>query len=104
METENKSSVKTPGSVTTKTSTREQHEVTVFPPVRESKLIKLGDRKFISIRSYLGESRVNIRQYIHDSHGRPYSTKRGILLTPTEWRQLKKSFNDIDNFLKERNK
>ena len=60
------------------------------------------DRKYVSIRSYGGEPRVNIRQYIHDSHGRPYSTKRGILLTPTEWQQLKKNFKDIDNCLRER--
>ena len=106
MEAEKKSSVKAPGSVTTNVSAMEQHEVSssAFPPVRESKLIKIGDRKFVSIRSYGGEPRVNIRQYIHDFHGRPYSTKRGILLTPTEWQELKKSFRDIDTFLKERNK
>ena len=102
METE--PSVKSPGSVTTEPSTMEQHEVSssAFPPVRESKLIKIGDRKYVSIRSYGGEPRVNIRQYIHDSHGRPYSTKRGILLTPTEWHQLTKNFKDIDNCLIER--
>ena len=106
MEAEKKSSVKAPGSVTTKPSTLEQHEVlsSAFPPVRESKLIKIGDRKFISIRSFGGEPRVNIRQYIHDSHGRPYSTKRGILLTPTEWQQLKNYSKDIDTYLKERTK
>ena len=106
MEAEKNSSVKAPGSVTTKPSTLEQHEVlsSAFPPVRESKLIKIGDRKFISIRSFGGEPRVNIRQYIHDTHRRPYSTKRGILLTPTEWQQLKKNFKDIDTCLKERMK
>ena len=99
-------SVKVPGSVTTKPSTLEQHEVSSssFPPVRESKLIKISERKFVSIRSYGGEPRVNIRQYIHDSHGRPYSTKRGILLTPTEWQQLKNNLKDIDTCLKERMK
>ena len=99
-------SVKVPGSVTTKPSTLEKHEVlsSSFPPVRESKLIKISERKFVSIRSYGGEPRVNIRQYIHDSHGRPYSTKRGILLTPTEWQQLKNNLKDIDTCLKERMK
>ena len=102
METE--PSVKSPGSVSIEPSTIEQHEVSssAFPPVRESKLIKIGGRKYVSIRSYGGEPRVNIRQYIHDSHDRPYSTKRGILLTPTEWQQLKKNFKDIDTCLKER--
>ena len=100
------SSIKVPGSVTTEPSTMHQHEVSssAFPPVRESKLIKISDRKYINIRSYGGEPRVNIRQYIHDSHGRPYSTKRGILLTPTEWQQLKKNLKDIDTCLKERMK
>ena len=99
-------SVKVPGSVMTKPSAKEQHEVSssAFPPVRESKLIKISDRKYISIRSYGGEPRVNIRQYIHDTHRRPYSTKRGILLTPNEWQQLKKNFKDIDTCLKERMK
>ena len=102
METE--PSVKSPGSVSIEPSTIEQHEVSssAFPPVRESKLIKIGGRKYVSIRSYGGEPRVNIRQYIHDSHDRPYSTKRGILLTPTEWQQLKKNFKNIDTCLKER--
>ena len=98
------SSVKRPGSVSTEPSMIEQREVSssTFPPVRESKHIKIGDRKYVSIRSYGGEPRVNIRQYIHDSYGRPYSTKRGILLTPTEWQQLKTNFKDIDTCLKER--
>ena len=98
--------VKAPGSVTTEPSTTEpqpqQHETIL--PVRESKLIKIGNRKFVSIRSHGGEPRVNIRQYIHDSHGKPYSTKRGILLTETEWQQLKKNIKDIDTSLHKRNK
>ena len=101
---EAESSVKSPGSVTTEPSMIKQHEVSssAIPPVRESKLIKISDRKYVSIRSYGGEPRVNIRQYIHDSYGRPYSTKRGILLTPPEWQQLKKNFKEIDTCLKER--
>lgn len=98
--------VKAPETVTTEPSTAEpqpqQHESIV--PMRESKLIKIGSRKFVSIRSHCGEPRVNIRQYIHDAHGKPYSTKRGILLTATEWQQLKTSVQDIDTNLNKRNK
>lgn len=100
------SSVKAPGNVTTEPSGNQQYELPAptIPPVRESKLIKIGDRKFVSIRTYGGEPRVNIRQYIRDSHGRPYSTKRGILLRPAEWKLLKKNFKDIDTCLTTRNK
>ena len=96
------SSVKAPESV--EPSTMEQHEVPspAIPPVRESKLIKIGDRKFVSIRKYCGKPRVNIRQYIRDSHGKPYATQRGILLTSSEWGQLKTQIKDIDSSLKER--
>ena len=99
----NDSTVKAPGSVTTEHSTTEQQHETI-PPVRESTLIKIGNRKFVSIRRHGGEPRVNIRQYIHDSHGKPYSTKRGILLTATEWQQLKQNVKDIDTSLNKRNK
>ena len=96
--------VKAPGSVTTEPSTTEMQQHETIPPVRESNLIKIGNRKFVSIRSHGGEPRVNIRQYIHDSHGKPYSTKRGILLTVTEWQQLKKNVKEIDLSLNKRNK
>ena len=95
------STVKVSGSVTTAPSTTQQETI---PPVRESKLIKIGNRKFVSIRRHGGEPRVNIRQYIHDSYGKPYSTKRGILLTATEWQQLKQNVKDIDTSLNKRNK
>ena len=72
------------------------------PPLRESKFVQIGKRKYVSIRRYGGEPRVNIRQYVEDIHGRPYSTKRGILLTLDEWHQLKKSVKYIDSSLKER--
>ena len=96
------STVKAPGSVSAKPSATEsqpieQHKTVL--PMRESKLIKISNRKFVSIRKHDGEPRVNIRQYIHDSHGKPYSTKRGILLTATEWQQLKENTKDIDTSL-----
>ena len=101
------STVKTPGSVsaeppTTESQPMQQHETVL--PMRESKLIKISNRKFVSIRKHDGEPRVNIRQYIHDSHGKPYSTKRGILLTATEWQQLKENVKDIDTSLYKCNK
>ena len=100
----NDSTVKAPGSVTTEHSTTKLQQHETIPPVRESTLIKIGNRKFVSIRRHGGEPRVNIRQYIHDSHGKPYSTKRGILLTATEWQQLKQNVKDIDTSLNKRNK
>lgn len=91
-----------PRSFTTKPFTMEQHEVRspASPPVRESKLKKLSEKKFVSIRKYRGEPRVNIRKYIRDSQGKPYATKCGIMLTYPEWEQLEKSFKDIDSSLR----
>ena len=91
-------SVKAPGNVTAKPSAMEQHEVppSILLPVRESKLKKISEKKFVSIRKYRGEPRVNIRKYIRDSQGKPYATKCGIMLTATEWKQLEKSFKDIN--------
>lgn len=95
----NDSSAEASGSVVTKPSTTREAPPPASPPVRESKLKKISEKKFVSIRKYRGEPRVNIRQYIRDSQGKPYATKCGITLTATEWKQLEKSFKDIDTSL-----
>lgn len=71
-------------------------------PTRASTLIPLGGNKFVTVRSYNKQMKLNIRKYINDTHGKMYSTKNGIMLTATEWRQLKKSVKDIDERLKSR--
>ena len=78
---------------------RTQHDKAVFKPA--SKLIRIGKHKFITIRKYCGEPRINIRDYTYDGCGKLYSTKRGIMLTPAEWQQLKEQCDTVDKFLKQ---
>lgn len=71
-------------------------------PQRKSKLVPIGQKKYITIRKYCGRPQINIRDYSADSCGKLYSTKRGIMLSPEEWVQLKNSVYSVDMFLKER--
>ena len=97
---------KAPGNVTQTIETianvtqMEQPLPKKSPTPRESTLIPLGGKKFVTVRSYNGQMKLNIRKYINDVHGKMYSTKNGIMLTVAEWRQLKKSVKDIDERLK----
>ena len=61
-----------------------------------SKCVKLGDRTFVSIRTYRKDPRVNIRDYVSDEHGGSHALKRGILLTSEQWNVLKKNIHRID--------
>ena len=70
------------------------------PPSPEQKLIPIGSYKFAKVCKYHGKTYVNIRHYIKGDKGRLYSTKKSVLLTPSEWRILKKSVKDIDKELK----
>lgn len=67
------------------------------PPVN---LIPIGSCKFVKVCKYRGSTYVNIRDYVKGDTGRFYSTKRGVLLTPAEWKSLKKSFKEVDKELK----
>lgn len=69
---------------------------------RQSKLVPIGSKNYITIQRYCGQPQINIRDYSADSLGKLYSTKRGIMLTPVEWKQLKDSFSSVDTFLEER--
>ena len=66
------------------------------------KRIKLGNRTFVSIRTYRKDPRVNIRDYMSDVNGDRHAMKRGILLTSAQWTALKDNMDDIDEGLKKR--
>ena len=66
------------------------------------KRIKLGNRTFVSIRTYRKDPRVNIRDYMSDMNGDRHAMKRGILLTADQWNVLKANMHDIDEGLKRR--
>ena len=59
-------------------------------------VVSIGDKKLVSIRYINNVPHINIRAYNRDSHGRMFSTKRGIMLSRDEWDSLKKQMNDIN--------
>ena len=63
-------------------------------------VVSIGDKKLVSIRYINNVPHINIRAYSRDSHGRMFSTKRGIMLSRDEWNSLKKQMNDIDPDIK----
>lgn len=91
---DNRFNIKVPSTVKSSIGQHAQ-PVPPMPPVRESKMLPLGNRKFITIRKYNGQPMVNLRLYIRDSYGKPYATKRGILLSQDEFHQLRKHAKDI---------
>ena len=71
--------------------------VKIRPP---TKCISIGNGKHIKGCSYRHKLYVNIRDYITTSDGQLNATKRGILLHPYEWKQLKKVVKEVDQELK----
>ena len=73
-------------------------------PVRLlSKLVPIGNGKFITVRKHKGEMKINIRDYVRDSCEKLYSTKRGIMLNVQEWNNLKDQIGLVDELLQKRN-
>lgn len=64
------------------------------------KYLPLGNGKHARVCTYKKKPYVNIRDYTNTSEGQLYPTKRGILLKPEEWKQLKKSVKEVDQELK----
>lgn len=63
----------------------------VFP-----NLIPIGSGKYVKVCSYRNKPYINIRDYTTTAEGRLNSTRRGILLSPEEWKQLKKCTKEVD--------
>ena len=89
--------------------TAAEHQVKVEPKVAEKivqtpaelpKYIPIGHGKYVKVCNYRQKPYINIRDYTTTSEGRLYSTKRGILLSPAEWKQLKKSMKEVDQEVK----
>ena len=68
---------------------------------RRPGVVSIGDKKLVGIRFISKQPHINIRAYTRDEHGRLFSTKRGIMLSLTEWNQLKKQLSTIDNVMNE---
>ena len=66
-----------------------------------SNLVPIGNMKFVKVYKYKQEPCVNIRDFMKDaSTERVYSTKRCLMLSPSEWDALKRRCDDIDRALK----
>jgi len=72
----------------------------VAAPVKNTKLFPIGNGKYVKVSHYRKAPYVNIRDYTTSFNGQLYATKRGILLRPEEWKQLKKCFKDVEQELK----
>ena len=62
----------------------------------KAKSLPIGNGKYVKVSSYRKEPYVNIRDYAISADGQLYATKRGILLKPEEWKQLKKCAKEVD--------
>lgn len=85
---------------TFKTKPKSSHQFSIKSKVAQE--VSIGKDKLVSVRYQNNHPLINIRAYIRDQHGRMFSTKRGILLNATEWRQLKQNISKIDRLLKQR--
>lgn len=70
---------------------------------KRKSVVSIGDKKLVSVRYINRTPHINIRAYNKDKHGRMFSTKRGIMLSIEEWKQLKNQFADIDKVADETN-
>ena len=75
------------------------HVITEVPKAVKQP-IPFGNGKYIKVCNYRSAPYVNIRDYAKTSSGQLYATKRGILLKPEEWKQLKKAVKEVDQDLK----
>ena len=71
-------------------------------PRKSSKLLSLGGKKYVTIRKRFKTACVNIRTYSSDDCDFLSSTKRGIMLSASEWNNLKDCITEIDKRLNDR--
>ena len=63
---------------------------------KEVKRLPIGNGKYVKVCHYRKRPYMNIRDYATTANGQLYATKRGILLKPKEWKQLKKCAKEVD--------
>jgi len=85
-----------------KSEQHKQEQLKEIPARLVSKLVPIGNGKFITIRKHNGEMKINIRDYVRDSCEKLYSTKRGIMLNVQEWNNLKDQISLVDEILQKR--
>jgi len=89
-------------AVDDKPKQHKQEQLKEIPARLVSKLVPIGNGKFITIRKHNGEMMINIRDYVRDSCEKLYSTKRGIMLNVQEWNNLKDKISLVDEILQKR--
>lgn len=61
----------------------------------------VGNNKFVTVNKYRNRKMVHIRTFFRDSHNVNRPTKRGLVLTPHEWRNLTLVVRDVNSALSE---
>ena len=61
---------------------------------------KLSNNRFISVSSFRGRLKVDIREYYVNDKGERLPGKKGISLSLDEWKKLKDYVDDVDGALK----
>ena len=56
----------------------------------------IGNNKFVSVSRFRNRKTVHIRTYFQDAKNITRPTKRGIVLTPEEWRRVTRIIKDVD--------
>lgn len=65
-------------------------------------MFDLGKNKFVTVREFKGKALIDIREYYNDKgSGELKPGKKGISLSPEQYRQLKTLLDDIDAKLEE---
>ena len=59
--------------------------------------VPIGNKKLVKLSYYRRQPYINFREYVISKEGTFIPTKKGILLTPAEWRNLKSAVEDINN-------
>lgn len=63
------------------------------------KAYPMGDNKFVTVSQFRGRRSVHIRQFFTDMNNITRPTKKGLVLTTHEWRNLTQIVDDVNKTL-----
>eukprot|EP00904_Undaria_pinnatifida_P002640 jgi/Undpi1/12377/HiC_scaffold_5.g02049.m1 len=66
-----------------------------------SNKIELGKKKFVDVREFKGMTLIDIREYYENADGEMKPTKKGISLSPAQWKALRENMDEIDSKIEE---
>ena len=63
------------------------------------KIFSLEEERYLTVAKFRGNHRIHIRDFFRDRTGVLKPTKRGIALTPKQWRKIKLLITSVDQLL-----